>query len=469
VFKRKKADAPTDYREVIVGGKGMPGNDVNDRPAKPWCRVLRHLRRAALARQGGCLSDGELLACYVARRDEAAFEALVRRHGPMVLGVCRRVIGNAHDAEDAFQATFLVLVRKAASIGKRDAVGNWLFGVAYRAALKARSVARRRQAREKQVEDMPERWIEPEDLWHDLRPLLDAELLRLPDKYRAAILLCDLEGRSRRDAAQLLGLPEGTLSSRLAAGRKMLAARLARRGLALSGAAVGAVLAQGVATAALPAPLVIATAKAATLTTANAAVAGGFSAKVLSLTEGVLKAMWMTKVKLVTAVLLAVGAVGVGTGVAERYASTGGRAADEVAAAPAPAPESKNVDEKKEPAPKEGISVTSPDGTRVATAKESAVTLVEASTGKTIWVTKSHTDTVTALTFTPDGKIICSAGKDGTIRMCDVASGKEILCIKHKAGYVLTVSISPDGKILFAATDDGKLQRWDVRTGKSLD
>jgi RNA polymerase sigma factor (sigma-70 family) len=445
----------------------MAADQTADHVAHPWGRTIRHLRRAALAREGGGLTDGQLLECYVARRDEAAFEAIVRRHGPMVLGVCRRVIGNAHDAEDAFQATFLVLVRKAASIGQRDAVGNWLFGVAYRAALKARSVSRRRQAREKQVKNMPERWVEPEDLWHDLRPLLDAELLRLPDKYRAAILLCDLEGRSRRDAAQLLGLREGTLSSRLAAGRKMLASRLARRGLALSGAGVAAVLTQGVATAAVPIALIHSTAKAAMLTPATAAAAGVLSAKVLSLTEGVLKAMWMTKLKLATAVLLAVGVVGVGTGVAERYASTGGRAADEVAAAPAPAPDTKQPEEKKA-IPMENPAVPSPDGVYLASANANAITLSQVMTGKILWKTTSHKDNVTALAFSADGKVLYSAAKDATVKAIDAASGKELRSISHKLGIVMTLSVSPDGKVLFVTADDGTLNRWDTETGKSL-
>jgi RNA polymerase sigma factor (sigma-70 family) len=153
--------------------------------------VIGHLRRTALLHDRNHLTDGQLLDRFLARREEAAFEALVLRHGPMVLGVCQRVLHNAHDAEDAFQATFLVLVRKAVSIVPRDRVGNWLYGVAHRTALKAKGDAARRRAREQQVKDLPRR--EPaEDLWWELRPLLDAELHRLPDNYRAAVVLCDL-------------------------------------------------------------------------------------------------------------------------------------------------------------------------------------------------------------------------------------------------------------------------------------
>ena len=163
---------------------------------------------------GNCWSSSS------ASKDEAAFEALVRRHGPMVLGVCRRVLRNHHDAEDAFQATFLVLVRKAASIVPREMVANWLYGVAYRTALKARSMIARQRVRERQVTEMPEpEAAEPDDCWRDLQPLLDQELSRLPDKYRVPIVLCDLEGKTGKEAARQLGWPEGTVASRLARGR----------------------------------------------------------------------------------------------------------------------------------------------------------------------------------------------------------------------------------------------------------
>src|SRR5262249_26019760 len=157
------------------------------------------------------------------------------RHGPMVLGVCRRVLDHAHDAEDAFQATFLVLARKAASIVARDTVGNWLYGVAYRTAHKARVAAARRRLKERQM-SRPEAL--DEDVWRELRPVLDQELNRLPEKYREPVILCDLEGQTRKEAARRLGWPEGTLSGRLSRARVLLAKRLARHGLTLSGGAM---------------------------------------------------------------------------------------------------------------------------------------------------------------------------------------------------------------------------------------
>src|SRR5205085_7315818 len=145
---------------------------------------LRSVGRAVLSRDGGGLTDGQLLACFMERGDPAAIEALLRRHGPMVLGVCRRILGDSHDAEDAFQAVFLVFVRKAGSIAPREAVGGWLYGVAYRTALAARTKRGRRRAREKQVEAMPDAAVEPDDTWRELKPLLDKELSRLPEKFR---------------------------------------------------------------------------------------------------------------------------------------------------------------------------------------------------------------------------------------------------------------------------------------------
>jgi RNA polymerase sigma factor (sigma-70 family) len=179
--------------------------------------VIDHLRRAVLLRDGAGLTDGQLLESFLGGQDEAAFEALVRRHGPMVLGVCRRVLRIHHDAEDAFQATFLVLVRKGDTIRPREMVANWLFGVAYRTAQKARGRIARRRVREAQVKEMPEpEAVAPEEGWGDWRPLLDQELSRLPDKYRVPVVLCDLEGKTGKEAARQLGWPEGTVSSRLA-------------------------------------------------------------------------------------------------------------------------------------------------------------------------------------------------------------------------------------------------------------
>jgi RNA polymerase sigma factor (sigma-70 family) len=268
---------------------------------RPVNRALAHLRRTVLVPEGAGLSDGQLLASFVERRDENAFEALLRRHGPMVLGVCRRMLGNDHDAEDAFQATFLVLARKAASVVPREALANWLYGVAHQTAIRARSLAVKRRMREKQVTPMPEPAAPPRDTWPDLARLLDRELSRLPDKYRLPVVLCDLEGKTRKQAAHQLGWPEGSLSGRLSRARALLAKRLTRHGVALSAAGLAALLGQHAASACVPAGVA-----AATLQAAKLGSAGILSARVALLMEGVLKAMLLAKLK--TTALLAAAA-----------------------------------------------------------------------------------------------------------------------------------------------------------------
>jgi RNA polymerase sigma factor (sigma-70 family) len=302
--------------------KAREDRGVNSMAISTMSSVLQHLRKAALLCDGGGMTDSQLLECILARHEEGAFEALVRRHGPMVLGVCRRLLPNEHDAEDAFQATFLVLARKAASVEPPELVGNWLYGVAYRTALKARAAITRRRVMERQMKEMPELPTEPEEIWHDLRPLLDHELEHLPDKYRVPVVLCELEGRPRTEVARHLGLPEGTLSSRLATARKMLAQRLARRGLALSAGSLALVLSQNGVSACVPDALVGSTVKAATLFTAGPATAGVMSAKVATLTEGMLQALLTTRLQIAIVGLLALCVIGTGAGVVAYQRST---------------------------------------------------------------------------------------------------------------------------------------------------
>lgn len=275
-------------------------------PTSPTTRVLEHLRRSLPPSDGPALGDGELLGCFIEKCDQAALATLVRRHAGMVWGTCRRLL-NYHDAEDAFQATFLVLVRKAASITPREMVGNWLYGVAHQTALQARRSTARRSRREVQVTEMPDTATEQHDPWPDLRPLLDEELSRLPDVYRVVIVLCDLEGRTRREVAGQLGCPEGTVGGRLARARTMLAKRLARRGVVLSVGALAAMLAQNAASAGAPTAVVSNTIGAAARLAAGHATAGVISPNIVALTEGVLKAMLMSKLKAVVAVVLLLG------------------------------------------------------------------------------------------------------------------------------------------------------------------
>jgi RNA polymerase sigma factor (sigma-70 family) len=265
---------------------------------------LRRVRSVVLTREGCGLTDAQLLECFTERRDPAAFEALVRRHGPMVLGVCRRILGDSHDADDAFQAVFLVFVRKANSIVLRETVGGWLYGVAYRTAVAARNKRGRRWAKEKQVDAMPHPTAEPDDTWQELKPLLDMELARLPEKFRVPVVLCDLEGLPRRQVARQLGLPEGTLSSRLHTARRTLAQRLSRYGFCLSAGALATALTRR-ATAAVPSPLLVSTVKVAS----GQAVAASAAA---ALSKEVLTKMFLAKLKLAVGAVMVVAALGAG-------------------------------------------------------------------------------------------------------------------------------------------------------------
>jgi len=261
----------------------------------PLHRVIQGIR--TLVGDPQTVSDGLLLKSFIGQRDEAAFTILVERHGPMVMGVCRRLVDNFADAQDAFQATFLTLARKASSVSPAEMVGNWIYGVAYRTALEARGKLARLRSREKQVENMPEpkvEHVEHDPGQRELLGQLDHELSRLPDKYRVPVVLCELEGRSRKDVAQQLQLPEGTLSSRLATARKLLADRLGRRGMTLSAASLTALLAQPTAQAAVTPALIASTVQLATLSAAGNAAA---ASHVAALSNGVIHAMFMSKLK----------------------------------------------------------------------------------------------------------------------------------------------------------------------------
>ena len=290
--------------------------------------VLRFLRR--LTAGAGDAPDAELLGRF-ARGDEAAFAALLRRHGPMVFGVCTRVLGNTADAEDAFQATFLVLVRRAAAVGRPGLLANWLYGVARRTALKAKtSAARRRRHEGRAAEAAARATAAPGD---DLRPVLDEELERLPARYRLPLVLCYLEGRTHEEAAQALDCPRETVTTRLVRARERLRGRLARRGVSLSVAGLAAVA--GPAAATPPAALAEAIARAA---------AGTVPPPIATLTEGVLNAMLWSRLRSAAALLLGLGLALAGAGLLARHTLSAEPAAEEKgfaaepAAGPAPAP-----------------------------------------------------------------------------------------------------------------------------------
>jgi RNA polymerase sigma factor (sigma-70 family) len=282
--------------------------------------LVRHIRRAVSGSNDG-VTDGELLKRFVAHRDEDAFASLIRRYAPLVFGVCQRVLHQRQDAEDAFQATFLVLLHKAGSITRPEGLGNWLYGVAYYTAKNAGRMTARQRARERQVTEMAK--AQPaanEEISRELRSMLDEELSRLPEKYRVPVVLCELQGKSRKDVAMQLGCPEGTISSRLARGRAMLRRPLTKRGLALPLGSLGLLLARDPASASVPPLLVAGTIKTALLlATAQSPAVGVVSAQVAALTEGVLKTMLLAKLKILTGLVVALSVVA-GAGLLARQA-----------------------------------------------------------------------------------------------------------------------------------------------------
>ncbi len=273
------------------------------------------------------LSESELLERFARGHDESAFEALIARHGPMVLGVCRQLLRDPNDVDDAFQATFLVLVRKAGTLRRRDLLGNWLYGVAYRVATRARVLAARRTAKAPFGQDAVDRFDasqggraavgdEPSGLDPEPRPWLHEEVSRLPEKYRVPVRLCYFEGLTHDEVAQRLGWPLGTVKGRLARARDLLRRRLTRRGVTLSATALTSHLALPDARAAVPTPLECATIKAAQAVAvargASISTVSAVSLPVAALTDGVLQTMIMTHAKSIVVTLLVVCAVTAG-------------------------------------------------------------------------------------------------------------------------------------------------------------
>jgi RNA polymerase sigma factor (sigma-70 family) len=445
--------------------------------------VLRHLRKL-VGTSADEDSDGRLLERFLARRDEAAFATLLARHGPMVWGVCRRLLPEAHDAEDAFQATFLVLVRRARSLDRRGSLAGWLHAVAGRVALRARAGHGRQQPLTEEVSAMNATDPPSEAARRELRALIDEELRRLPEKYRGPVLLCDVQGRSHDEAARQLGYPAGSMSWRLARGRELLRRGLERRGVALAAGALAALLAED-ATAAVPAAVTEATTRAVLLVAAGA---GTLPAQLAALVDGTARALAVARLKLLAA-LLALGLLVAAGGVAAQRALTAGRApspqpeqrAENVEPAPPPAPPVKDTPNKSEPAPAPPVAKPPP---RVDLHGDP---LPPGAVTRLGTLRLRQADGVSAFAFSPDGKLLATAGDlkvgpldktlratagdstDGWLHVWDVATGK--LVSRLREGGVTQVAFSPDGKTLVVGTQPGgqeshRYRLWDLETGR---
>jgi RNA polymerase sigma factor (sigma-70 family) len=402
----------------------------------PLGLVMRQLRR--LAPREDPTSDAQLLAQFCSRQDEAAFEALVRRHGPMVLGICRRVLRRTQDVEDAFQATFLVLVRRAGSLAQPELLGNFLYGVARRIALEARAHDHRRRARERQAIPMTQVDDTAQAAWNEVHALLDEELGQLPDKYRAPLVLCYLQGQTNQAAARSLGIAVGSMSWRLAKGRQLLRRRLRRRGVALSTGLLAAALSHGNAGACVSAPLLHATVQVGLQAASGISIG---STQVAALARTALRSLATAHSSLLGALVLTL-VLAAGGGLAALGTRPPGVRAD----APPPAPPvaaKARTDHYGDPLPSHALQRL----------------------GSVRW---RHSGPVTSLAFLPGDKLLASGAFDGTIRLWQTSTGKEIRRVATGQGLIRHVALSPDGKMLASANNDSFVSLWDVDTSKEL-
>jgi RNA polymerase sigma factor (sigma-70 family) len=390
--------------------------------------ILEQLRTMVHAKAYEESSDRQLLELFLAQREEAAFVALLKRHGPMVLQVCHRIQGNQHDAEDVFQATFLLLARKAGSIRKPESLASWLHGVAHRLALEAKAQRTRRQAYERQAAEMRSTSSVSVETWQELQETLDEALRQLPEKYRVPLLLRYLEGKTQEEVARQLGCPLGTVRSRLARGRSRLKEVLERRGLRLSAAGLTTALAGSAASAAaVPSLLLHATGRAALQYAAGKAAAAVVSARVAVLIKGGLKAMVAAKLKVATAVVLVTGTLVVGAGALARHVLAGLPQTTAQARSPAaPSSEGPHIRSVAHPGQNEE-SLTGSGGTA---SQESG-----------------HVVTVRGRVVTPDGKAVANA----TIYRCQV----RFPSLKMAETKVATTG--PDGRFEVESSDEGLL------------
>jgi RNA polymerase sigma factor (sigma-70 family) len=411
----------------------------------PAASLPRYIRRLAAADLSAPAPDDDCLTRFTARGDEAAFETLVRRHGPMVLRVCRATLGDAHAAEDAFQATFLTLARRAGTLRKQHSLASWLYRVARRVAAKAGERSAERRRREAAVSRRPSADPLAEVSWREVQAIFLDEIDKLSACYRAPLQLCCLEGKTRDEAAEQLGCAAGTLKIQLERGRKLLRARLARRGLGLSAGLLAVRLTPAGARAAVPESLTAATVRAGAAVRVDGAVAGLVSARVLSLSEKAGRAAIFDRLKTVLAMALLCGACVAG-GVSLLFRE-GAAAAPPDTPAPAERPavvtESARTDQMGDPLPADALS-------RFGTLR------------------LRHGNFVSSAQFTPDGETLVSAGWDG-VRTWEVATGKQVhaLAVKAPVGWPADVRLTADGKYLFGA--DGKgIHQWEVATGKCV-
>jgi RNA polymerase sigma factor (sigma-70 family) len=438
-------------------------------------QTLRQLRAHAADE----LNDAELLHRFATVHDEAAFAALVQRHGPLVRGTCRRILGDAHAADDAFQVTFLILACKAGARRWQATIGPWLWRVARHVALRARSrMARRPEG----TPPFPEGTTsDPADdaAWREVGPILDEELERLPRRLREPLVLCCLQGKTHAEAARTLGWPIGSISNQLARGRARLGDRLARRGVTLSAALVAWPAAQS---HAAPAALHETTVRTAALF----AVSGGnaLPTRIGALAQEMLWAVWLTKLKVITACLLLIGAL-VGSGIFYFGALAAPPGSPGEPPAQYRADRSATPGATNDPVPAGAVArmgslrfrhsyhpssiAIAPDGKTLASrGGDGTIRLWEVPSGRELSRLRGHTPDAWCVAYAPDGKTLASGDGDGVLHLWDAATGKELDSIKAGQKGVRSLAFSPDGKTLASGGEDSSLKLWDVATRKEI-
>jgi RNA polymerase sigma factor (sigma-70 family) len=418
--------------------------------AGPPTPLLRHIRRLVDAPPADAAADAALLERFVRERNDSAFAALVARHGPMVL----RLLGDVQDAEDVFQATFLVLARKAAAVRRPERLAGWLYGVAYRLALKARTARARQRARETRAVGTAAGRL-PGDPLDELTArevllILEEEVQRLPEVYRLPVLLCCLEGHTQDEAARLLGWTVGSLQGRLERGRARLQKRLVRRGVSLAVALAAADLARGRAAAGVPAGLAETTVRAGLQFVRGGDAAAAASAEVTALARGGLRSLSSGPTRLGIVLVLAAGMVVAGAGLAARQVPAAGQDEAPQAAAPRPPEQAdgerrhgaRRTDRYGDPLPAGAI-------TRLGTERLHG---------------GSATGTVA---FSPDGKALVSACFRRGLCVWDPATGKVLREIERVENS-RALAVSPDGRLLAGARVADAIDLWDLRTGRRV-
>jgi RNA polymerase sigma factor (sigma-70 family) len=470
-------------------------------------------------------ADEHLLERFLQGHDEAAFSSLLRRYGPMVLHVCGRVLQARHDVEDAFQATFLMLARKAGEIRKRSSVASWLHGTAYRLSVQMRRQDCKRKQREQSAAP-PGSSDEPASAaaWHELQEVLDEELARLPEKYRAPLVLCYLEGKTHEEAAAQLGWPLGTVRGNVARGREALKQRLERRGMACSGLVLGLSLAVRTLPQTLPPGLLAGTLSASLRYAAGTSAAALVSARAAALVEGAI-GMLKVKLSLAAAFLLGVGIVAIAAASArdgEKDEDKPGKDAPPVLtdslgdelppgarlrlgtarlnpggagqAAPAFSADGKllayplfsgdiaiwsvkdgkrlhtlpKADEAVFNVGTGGVAFSPDNALLYVTHTSARVIAREVKTGKSVRTfIGGGAQPFNALALSRDGKRLAAVGNDGLVAVWD-ADGKRVKGFEGHKEAVRSVAFSPDGKRLVTGGADGTARLWDALAGKEI-